>query len=88
MQSGSKLMQLIHITPFFQAKKYIKLILKGQGETKTSFTNFKKTKDKIMVFVKAMKDRHLISPQTTTKIAEPVTFVISCGANIDSRTIM
>jgi len=74
MQTGSILMQLIHITPFFQAKKYIKL--KGariiqHGETKISFTNLKKRKEKITVFVKAMKDGHLISPQTTTKIAEP-----------------
>jgi predicted SnoaL-like aldol condensation-catalyzing enzyme len=75
MQSGSKLMQVIHITPFFQAKKYIKL--KGariiqHGETKISFTNLRKKKQKkSSVFVKAMKDGHLISPKTTTKIAEP-----------------
>ena len=67
-------MQLIHITPFFQAKKYVKL--KGariiqHWETKISFTNLKKRKEKITVFVKAMKDGHLIFPQTTTKIAEP-----------------
>ena len=68
MQSGSKLMQLIHITPFFPLKG-ARII--QHWETKISFTNLKKTKEKITVFVKAMKDGHLISPQTTTKIAEP-----------------
>lgn len=40
-------------------------------ETKISFYNLTGEKKKITVFVKVMKDAHLISPQTTTKIAEP-----------------